>query len=45
VTCQAPGSLVGTTRVWDKLDTSRWITDFYIANPSNTTFSRPAPRC
>ncbi|HZC40368.1 MAG TPA: glycoside hydrolase domain-containing protein [Streptosporangiaceae bacterium] len=45
VTCQAAGSKVGTTRVWDKLQDGRWVSDYYVATPSHTTFSGPAPRC
>ncbi|MEV6107869.1 glycoside hydrolase domain-containing protein [Streptomyces sp. NPDC051940] len=45
VTCQKGGTKVGTTWVWNKLDNGRWVSDYYVANPSNTTFSKPAPRC
>jgi uncharacterized protein YraI len=45
VVCQKAGSKVGTTSVWDKLQDSRWASDYYVATPSNTTYSRPAPRC
>ena len=43
--CQAPGAAVGTTSVWDKLQDSRWVTDYNVATPSKTTYSGPAPRC
>lgn len=45
VACQAAGSLVGTTRVWDQLVDGRWVTDYYVSNRSNTTYSTPVPRC
>jgi uncharacterized protein YraI len=45
VSCQKPGSLVGTTRVWNQLGDGRWVSDFYVANRSNTTYSAPVPRC
>jgi uncharacterized protein YraI len=45
VTCQAPGSLVHTTRVWDKLADGHWATDYYVATQSNTTYTKPIPRC
>jgi hypothetical protein len=45
VTCQQAGTLVGSTRVWDKLTDSRWVTDYYLATPSKTTYSSPVPRC
>jgi uncharacterized protein YraI len=45
VTCQRSGSEVGTTSVWDKLDDGKYVTDFYVATPNKTTYSRPIPRC
>ncbi len=45
VACQKAGSLVGTTRVWNQLADGRWLTDYYVANASNTTYSAPVPRC
>jgi len=45
VVCQRLGSKVGTTSVWDRLDDGSWVTDYYVATPSKTTFSRPAYRC
>ncbi|MEV6108061.1 glycoside hydrolase domain-containing protein [Streptomyces sp. NPDC051940] len=45
VACQKGGSKVGTTWVWNKLDNGYWVSDYYVTNPSNTTFSKPAPRC
>jgi len=47
VNCQKAGSVVGTTSVWDRLDdsSSRWVTDYYVSNRSNTTWSPPVPRC
>ena len=45
VTCQRAGSTVGTTAVWDRLTDGSWVTDYYVANPSNTTYSAPIRRC
>lgn len=45
VTCQRPGSRVGTTRVWDHLVAGGYVTDYYVATPSTTTYSSPLPRC
>ena len=45
LTCQQAGTAVGSTRIWDKLTDGRWVTDYYVATPSNTTYSKPAPRC
>jgi uncharacterized protein YraI len=45
VMCQQNGSKVGTTSVWNKLRDGRWVSDYYVSNRSNTTFSAPVPRC
>ena len=45
VVCQKAGSAVKKTRVWDKLADNHWVTDYYLATPSKTTYSGPAPRC
>lgn len=45
VVCQNGGSATGTTSVWDELLESQWVSDFYVATPSKTTYSGPAPRC
>jgi uncharacterized protein YraI len=45
VTCQRSGSRVGTTSVWDRLDDGKYVSDFYLATPSKTTYSPPLPRC
>jgi archaellum component FlaF (FlaF/FlaG flagellin family) len=44
VVAQRAGSKVGTTSVWDKLDDGTWVSDYYVATPSNTTYSKPIPR-
>ena len=31
--------------VWDQLDDGYYVTDYYLATPSTTTYSRPIPRC
>jgi uncharacterized protein YraI len=45
VACQKSGSLVNTTRVWNQLVDGRWLSDYYVSNRSNTTYSLPVPRC
>ena len=45
VSCQRPGSKVGTTSVWDKLDDGTYVSDHHLATPSTTTYSPPIPRC
>ncbi|MFW5470295.1 glycoside hydrolase domain-containing protein [Knoellia sp. CPCC 206435] len=45
VACQRSGTVVGTTGVWNQLVDGRWISDYYVSNASNTTFSAPVPRC
>lgn len=45
VVCQKAGSKVGTTSVWDRLENGRWVSDYYVKNPSNTGYSAPVPRC
>jgi len=45
VTCQAPGSLVNGTKVWDRLTDGRWVSDYYVATQSDTTYTKPVPRC
>jgi uncharacterized protein YraI len=45
VACQKAGSLVGTTSVWNQLVDGRWVSDYYVSNRSNTTYSTPVPRC
>jgi uncharacterized protein YraI len=45
VVCQSAGPKVGTTSVWDKLNTGRYVSDFYVSTPSTTSYSAPLPRC
>lgn len=45
VACQRAGSLVGATRVWDRLHNGSWVSDHFVATPSRTTYSTPLPRC
>jgi uncharacterized protein YraI len=45
VQCQKSGSTVGNTSVWNKLRDGRWVSDHYVSNRSNTTWSAPVPRC
>lgn len=43
--CQAPGSAVGSTPVWDKLSDGTYVTDANVSTPSATGYSAPLPRC
>jgi uncharacterized protein YraI len=45
VMCQRKGSKVGSTAVWNKLADGRWVSDFFVADRSNTTWSTSIPRC
>ena len=45
VACQTSGSKVGTTTVWNRLTDDRWVSDYYVSNRSNTSWSSPVPRC
>jgi uncharacterized protein YraI len=45
VHCQKTGSTYRTTSIWDRLSDGNWVTDYYVASPSSTTFSKPIPRC
>lgn len=45
VACQAPGQLVGSTKVWNRLSNGGWVTDAYVSTPSRTGYSYPVPRC
>jgi hypothetical protein len=43
--CQRSGATVGTTSVWDRLDDTYYVSDYYVATPSKTSYSPPIPRC
>jgi Domain of unknown function (DUF1906) len=43
--CQAPGSKVATTSVWDKLADGTYVTDHFVSTHSKTGYSAPLPRC
>jgi uncharacterized protein YraI len=43
--CQHAGSRVGSTRIWDKIGSGRWVSDNWVATPSTTSYSKPVPRC
>lgn len=45
VTCQAPGSKVGSTSVWDRLYDGSYVADGFVATASSTSWTGPAPRC
>ena len=43
--CQKAGSKVGSTPIWDQIDSQHWVADNWVATPSTTSYSKPAPRC
>lgn len=45
VVCQKAGTKVGTSSVWNRLPDGRWVSDYYVSNRSNTSWSAPVPRC
>lgn len=45
VVCQAPGAVVRSTAVWDKLNNGSYVTDSYISTPSKPGYSAPITRC
>lgn len=45
VVCQAAGSKVSTTAVWDKLTDGSYVSDYYVSTASNTSYTAPLPRC
>lgn len=45
VICQASGQRVGTSKIWDKLASGRYVTDYYVSTQSNTGYSPPLQRC
>lgn len=45
VSCQRSGSTVGSTKIWNRLSNGRYVSDYWVSTPSNTTYSRPIPRC
>jgi hypothetical protein len=45
VFCQTSGSKVYTTSMWDRLDDRYYVTNYYLAIPSKTTFTRAIARC
>jgi len=45
VMCQKAGQKVGNTRVWNHLLSGRWVSDYYVKNPSRPGFSKLIPRC
>jgi Domain of unknown function (DUF1906) len=45
VSCQAPGTKVGTSALWDKLANGWYVSDYFVSTPSETGYSAPLPRC
>ncbi|WP_166345296.1 glycoside hydrolase domain-containing protein [Phytoactinopolyspora limicola] len=45
VTCQARGSDVFGSSVWNQLADGRWVSDHYVSTRSSDGWSTPIPRC
>lgn len=45
VVCQARGSRVGGSRVWDRLGNGLYVPDAFVGTPARSGFSRVLPRC
>lgn len=45
VICQAPGSAIVSTHLWDKLADGSYVSDYYVSTPSKTGYSPSLPRC
>jgi hypothetical protein len=45
VVCQRPGAKVAGTKVWDRIDSGYYVSDYYVSTRSKTTYSAPIPRC
>ncbi|MPY78942.1 MAG: DUF1906 domain-containing protein [Actinophytocola sp.] len=45
VVCQRRGTNVFGDRVWNKLASGAWVSDYYLATPSRRGFSKPIRRC
>ena len=45
VVCQRAGAKVGTTSIWNRLPSGYWVSDYWVATPSNVGYSSPIRRC
>ena len=45
VICQAAGSPVGATNVWDRLADGTYVSDLYVGTPNKRGYSAPIPKC
>ena len=45
LTCQAAGSDVHGSTLWDKLTNGGWIPDYFVDTSNVGTFSYPVPPC
>src|SRR5215213_1726288 len=43
--CQRSGSAVNGTSVWDRLQDTYYVSDYYVATPSKRSYVAPIPRC
>jgi hypothetical protein len=44
--CQKPAKKkTGSTKVWDRIDSGRYVTDYHVASASKITYSPAVPRC
>ena len=45
IVCQTLGSSVNGSSVWDQLDNSSYVSDYYTSTPNVGTWSPPIPQC
>jgi surface antigen len=45
VSCQATGSLVGESTVWDRLTSGGYVSDYWVSTPGYDTWTPAIPRC
>jgi hypothetical protein len=43
--CQTTGSVVGSTRVWDRLNDNTFVSDWFVATAGRTGYTPPLPHC
>jgi len=45
VVCQSSGTMVGSSKVWDKLLTGSYVSDAYLPTPGRPGYTSVIPRC
>ncbi len=45
ISCQASGSLVGRSTVWDRLTSGAYVSDYWVSTPGYDTWTPGIPRC